>query len=96
MVSPPRDEAMSDDQNDLHNRVTTRIDCRDPAPNDKCGPRFALSGIIAHAQQPSRHGAVFNISSSFVTVRQLRAVVSTPRSRSARSASLDVPNPRGV
>ena len=31
-----------------------------------------------------------------VTVRQLRAVASTPRSRSARAASLDVPNPSGV
>ena len=36
------------------------------------------------------------IWSSVVTVRQLRAVASTPRSRSARPARRDAPNPSGV
>jgi len=36
------------------------------------------------------------ISSSAQTVRQLRAVASTPSNRSARSASFDVPKPSGV
>jgi uncharacterized damage-inducible protein DinB len=52
--------------------------------------------VRARKQVHRRPGAVFTISSSAMTVRQLRAVASTPRSCSARAASLDVPNPSGV
>ena len=55
--------------------------------------RAAFFGVPL-VQASGKH--TFTISSSVVTVRQLRAVASTPRSLSARSASLDVPNPSGV
>ena len=50
---------------------------------------------LAHLHVGHGRGAALTISRSAVTVRQLRAVASTPRSRSARAASLDVPNPYG-